>query len=112
MDSDNTSVVFVLMAAIFPFVALLLLIGLVVILVRGRRKHWQATATSLGLQSDPMCMYGFRGLPVRIFWRNDGQRVGQLDYETDCLKRACRECLAMPANCAKFWIQSRASRPQ
>jgi hypothetical protein len=81
MDSDNTSLVIVLMAIVFPFLALLLLIGLVVILVRGRRKHWQATATSLGLQSDPMCMYGFRGLPVRIFWQNEGQRVGQLDWD-------------------------------
>jgi hypothetical protein len=80
MDSDNSFLVLVLMAVVLPCLALILLIGLVVILVRGRRKHWQGTATSLGLQSDPMCMYGFRGLPVRIFWQNEGQRVGQLDY--------------------------------
>lgn len=83
MDSDTSSslilVAIIAAAILVPF----LIIGLVVLAalpaVRRRRQAWQAAASSLGLQSDPMCMHGFRGVPVRIFWTNEGATTGEMD---------------------------------
>ena len=83
MDSETSS--FLIMVAIIAAAILvpLLMIGAVVLIflpvVRRRRQAWRAAATTLGLQSDPMSMWGVRDLPVRIFWQVEGQRAGQLD---------------------------------
>ncbi len=85
MDSDTSSLLILVAIIAAAILVPLILIGTVVLIflpvVRRRRQQWQTTAASLGLQSDPMCMYGFRGLPVRIFWNIEGQRTGQLDWE-------------------------------
>ena len=82
-DTSSLSILVVVIAAMilvpFIFIGAVVLIALPA--VRRRRRHWQTTAASLGLQSDPLCMYGHRGLPVRIFWTNEGQSTGEMNME-------------------------------
>jgi hypothetical protein len=83
MDSDTSSTLILIAIIAAAIMVPLILIGLVVVLalpaVRRRRAQWQTAAASLGLQCDPMCMHGFRGAPVRIFWTNEGATTGQMD---------------------------------
>lgn len=83
MDSDTSSLPILIAIIAAAILVPLILIGFVVVLalpaVRRRRAQWQTAAASLGLQCDPMCMHGFRGAPVRIFWTNEGATTGQMD---------------------------------
>ena len=83
MDSETSStlilVAIVAMAILVPLVLIGSLVLIFLPVVRRRRRQWQGAAVSLGLQSDPMSMFGTRGLPVKIFWRIEGASSGQLD---------------------------------
>ena len=83
MDSETSSTLILVAIIAAAILVPLVLIGALVLIclpvVRRRRRQWQAAAASLGLQSDPMSMYGTRGLPVRIFWRIEGASAGRMD---------------------------------
>lgn len=83
MDSETSSnlilVAIIAAAILVPLVLIGVLVLILLPVVRRRRRQWQAAAASLGLQSDPMSMFGTRGLPVRVFWRIEGANAGRLD---------------------------------
>ena len=83
MDSDTQSLLILVAIVAAAILVPLGLIGLVALIaapvVRRRRRLWRAAAAELGLQCDRTSMWGTRELKVRIFWRNEGARVGQLD---------------------------------
>ena len=83
MDSDTSALLILVAIIAAAILAPLILIGLVALIflpvVRRRRQLWRAAAAELGLQCDRTSMWGIRGLPVRIFWQNEGARVGKLD---------------------------------
>jgi hypothetical protein len=83
MNSDTQSLLILVAIIAAAILGPLLLIGLVALIflpvVRRRRQLWRAAAADLGLQCDRTSMWGIRGLPVRIFWQNEGAQVGQLD---------------------------------
>ena len=83
MDSDTSSLLILVAIIAAAILVPLLFMGLVALIflpvVRRRRQAWRAAAAGLGLQCNRASMWGNRGLPVRIFWRNEGAQVGQLD---------------------------------
>ena len=83
MDSDTQSLLILLAIVAAAILVPLGLIGMVALIaapvVRRRRRLWRAAAAELGLQCDRTSMWGTRGLPVRIFWRNEGAQVGRMD---------------------------------